>query len=63
MVSYYVSLYCRTLKMEVVAGCNLNLLDHLFPRRFGVDVQFISNMMFDLGLVPLSMVGHWIVAT
>jgi hypothetical protein len=53
----------RTLKMEAVAGSNLHLLDHPFPRRLGVDVQFIPNPMFDLERVPLSMVEHLVVVT
>ena len=49
----------RTLKMEAVAATDLNLLDHPFPGRLGVDVQFIPNPMFDFWLVPLSMVEQF----
>ena len=43
-------------------GTNLTLVDHPFPRRLGVDDEFIPNLMFDLGLVPLFMVENMSIA-
>ena len=39
---------------------NLDLFDHSFPRRFGVSNEFIPNAVFDLGLMPMSMVKHFV---
>ena len=40
---------------------NLNMLDHPFPCRFGVDDKFIPNVVLDLRLVPLFMVEYSVI--
>ena len=40
---------------------DLNLFKHPLPSHSGVNDEFIPNSLLDLGLVPLSMVEHFII--
>jgi hypothetical protein len=42
-------------------GVNLDLFDHPFPCRFGIDDEFIPNPLLNLRLVPLFMIKHFVV--
>jgi hypothetical protein len=43
-------------------AANINLFDNPIPRRFGVDDEFIPHAVLDLGLMPLFMIEHFVVA-
>jgi hypothetical protein len=43
-------------------AANLNFLIYMFSCRLGVNDEFIPNIVFDLRLVPLFMVEHFVVA-
>ena len=45
--------------IEVV---NLNLFDHMFMCRLGIDNEFNPNAVLDLRLMPLLMVEHFVIA-
>ena len=42
-------------------AANLNVFKDLFPRRFDVNDEFVTNPLLDLRLIPLFMVKHFVI--
>lgn len=40
---------------------NLNLFEHPFPSRLGMDDEFIPNAMFDLRIMPMFVTKHFVI--